>query len=88
MSMKNLVTINIFKKSFLSSLNRSISCYSLQTYHSLYNIWALKSTHYSYSEMVERAHLAALGFKSKSQLNQAKIKQDVQDHKCMDFKTC
>ena len=38
--------------------------------------------------MVERAHLAALDFKSKSQLNQAKIKQGVEDHKFMDFKTC
>ena len=46
----------------------------LEVYHSLYNKWVPKSTHFSYEGMIARTQLAVLDFNLGSNLQQAKSK--------------
>ena len=47
---------------------------TLEVYHSLYNKWLPKSTHFSYRGMMCRSQLAALDFNSGSELDVAETK--------------
>ena len=47
---------------------------NLEVYHSLYNKWLPKSTHFSYSAMIAKSQLAAIDFNRGSDLKQAKTK--------------
>ena len=48
----------------------------LKGYHSLYNKWVPKCTHFSYLEMITGSQLAATDFNLGSKLSQAKIKSE------------
>ena len=48
---------------------------NLEVYHSLYNKWVPKSSHFSYRGMIARSQLAAIDFNSGSNLVQAKTVQ-------------
>ena len=64
----------VFNKNLLKDmkhLTRFSHTGVLEVYHSLYNKWVPKSTHFSYSGMVARSQLAALDFNSGSDLPQA-----------------
>ena len=47
----------------------------LEVYHSLYNKWAPKRQHFSYSGMMSRSQLAVMDFNAGSKLQQAKTKK-------------
>ena len=47
---------------------------SLEVYHSSYNKWLPKSTHFSYQGMIARSQLAAVDFNLCSELSQAETK--------------
>ena len=53
---------------------------TLEVYHSLYNKWASKSLHFSYSGMIARSQLAALDFNSGCDLKIAKTKDGKERH--------
>ena len=46
----------------------------LEVYHSLYNKWAPKRQHFSYTGMLTRSQLAVMDFNEGSKLDQAKTK--------------
>ena len=56
----------------LNQLNQFSHTGSLEVYHSLYNRWVPKSTHFSYNGMIARSQLAAIDFNLSTTLPQAK----------------
>ena len=68
----------VFNKSTLADmkhLTKFSHTGSLEVYHSLYNKWMPKSTHFSYSGMVARSKLAAIDFNLSCSLLQAKTRK-------------
>ena len=64
----------VFDKTLLQDL-KHLTKFShtgiLEVYHSLYNKWVPKSTHFSYNGMIARSQLAAIDFNEGSELEQS-----------------